>query len=63
MKKGGYPYLAILSSSKTQGAWADTKMLDLNINFMNLADFSRYFTILGVRRKIISLPEVLKNGF
>ena len=32
-------------------------------NFMNFATFSKYFDILGGKRKKSSLPEVLKNGF
>ena len=32
-------------------------------NFMNFEDFSKYFAILGGKRKKISLPEVLKNVF
>ena len=50
MKNGGYPYF-----------WAF--LADFGQNFMNFANFSKYFEILGGKRKKISLTDVLRNGF
>ena len=69
--------LSILRAAHTQSYSRSTKYFVLlgekrgvppffNIfgpNFMNFEDFSKYFAILGGKRKKNSLPEVLKNVF